>query len=139
MGDELFDILSVSGSALAAERTRMNVVAANLANAHVMKTPEGGPYRRRQVVFEPALEAAASGIPAGGVKAKVVVDRTAGEARYEPGNPNADPQGYVRMPNVSPMFEMVDLMTASRSYEANLAAIRVYRELLQRTITMGGH
>jgi flagellar basal-body rod protein FlgC len=140
MGHEISDAFSVSASALSAERTRMNVVASNLANANVLKTAEGGPYRRRQVVFEPMLDRAmaASGAPnAGGVRARVVVDHSAGELRHDPGNPYADKDGYVRQTNVSPMFEMVDLMTAARSYEANLGAIRVYREMVQKTIQMG--
>lgn len=136
---ELFDSLSVSASALRAERTRMNVVAANLANANVLKTPEGGPYQRRQVVFEPMLERALAGGDAveGRVQAKVVVDRAPGEIKHDPENPYADANGNVRMPNVSPMLEMVDLMTAARAYEANLSAIRIYREMCQRTIQMG--
>jgi flagellar basal-body rod protein FlgC len=140
MKDDPFDVLSVSASALAAERLRMNVAAINLANAHVMKTPEGGPYQRKRVVFEPLLESQTDfgdGVKGGGVAARVAVDTTPGETRYEPGHPHADASGNVRHSNVNTMHEMVDLMTAARSYEANLSAIRVYRELLQRTLQMG--
>lgn len=140
MSDEPFDILRISASALAAERLRMNVAALNLANANVMKTPEGGPYQRKTVVFEPLLAGMApiaDGIDAAPVEAKVVTDRRPGETRYEPSHPHADENGIVRMPNVNSMYEMVDLMTASRAYEANLSAIRVYREMMQRTLQMG--
>jgi flagellar basal-body rod protein FlgC len=140
MENDPFDVMSVSASALAAERLRMNVAAVNLANANVLKTPEGGPYQRKRVVFESLVDSGADfgdGVKAGGVAAKIDVDKTPGETRYEPGHPHADASGNVRLSNVNTMFEMVDLMTASRSYEANLAAIRVYRELMQRTIQMG--
>ena len=142
MSEGPFSSLQVSASALTAERARMNVVAANLANAQVTRTPEGGPYRRRQVVFEPILERASSALgaplPKGVRVSRVEIDRaTPLEKRHDPGHPDADAEGNVLMPNVSPMFEMVDLITAARSYEANLTALRAYRELLQRTIGMG--
>ncbi|HKE00452.1 MAG TPA: flagellar basal body rod protein FlgC [Planctomycetota bacterium] len=142
MNDGPFSSLQVSASALTAERLRMSVIAGNLANAQVTRTPEGGPYRRRAVVFEPILESESrqlgAAIPRGVRVARVELDRaTPFERRHEPGHPDADAEGNVAMPNVNPMFEMVDLITAARSYEANLSAMRAYRELLQRTITMG--
>lgn len=138
----LFPTMDVGASALAAERLRMNVIATNIANANVMKTPEGGPYKRRQVVFETILNQnieggrAAAALTAG-VKAKIEVDRSPGETRHEPGNPFANENGDVEMPNVNPTVEMVDLMTAARSYEANLSAMKIYREMLQKAIQLG--
>jgi flagellar basal-body rod protein FlgC len=142
MNEGPFSSLQVSASALSAERLRMSVIAGNLANAQVTRSPEGGPYRRRAVVFEPILERASTALgpalPRGVKVSRVELDRaTPFERRHDPGHPDADADGNVSMPNVNPMFEMVDLITAARSYEANLSALRAYRELLQRTIGMG--
>lgn len=141
MTDGPFSSFDVSGSALGAERLRMTVIAGNLANANTTRTPEGGPYRRLQVVFEPILQRAFDGAAAvtKGVKvARVEADRVSPfEKKHEPGNPDADANGDVLMPNVSPMLEMVDLLVAARAYEANLLALRTHREMLQKTIHMG--
>ncbi len=141
MSDGPFSSLQVSASALGAERLRMNVIASNLANANVLGTPEGGPYRRRVVVFEPVLQGIASSMrpeASQGVKARVELDRnTPHETRHDPTNAFADAAGDVRLPNVNPMFEMVDLMTAARAYESNLSALKIQREMLQKTIQLG--
>jgi|SRR5262245_30049166 len=137
-----FSSLDVSASALTAERLRMTVIAGNLANANTTRTADGGPYRRQQVVFEPILERALGSPTASlsrGVRvSRVEADRTTPfEKKHEPGNPDADANGDVLMPNVSPMIEMVDLLVAARAYEANLLALRTHREMLQKTIQMG--
>ncbi|MBL8695846.1 MAG: flagellar basal body rod protein FlgC [Planctomycetes bacterium] len=140
MSDGPFPSLDVSASALAAERLRMNVIATNIANANVVNTPEGGPYKKRVVLFEPIFNDIARGLkpaPTLGVRARVDVDKTPGERVHDPSNPYADPQGYVEHSNVKPMFEMVDLMLSARSYEANLSAMKAYREMVMRTIQMG--
>lgn len=140
MGNSPFSSMDVTASALTAERLRMNIIASNIANAGVLRTPEGGPYKRRQVIFETLLNQATkfdNDIPANPIRARIDVDERPGETRHEPGNPYANANGDVVMPNVSPTVEMVDLMTAARSYEANLAAIKVYREMVQKAIQIG--
>ncbi|MBI3818431.1 MAG: flagellar basal body rod protein FlgC [Planctomycetes bacterium] len=138
MTDGPFSSMDVSASALVAERLRMNVIAGNIANANVLRTPDGGPYKRRQVSFESVLAGAtADGETPGMVRAKIEIDNSPGELRHEPGNPYANENGDVVLPNVTPATEMVDLMTAARSYEANLSAIKIYREMVLKSIQIG--
>ncbi len=141
-GNDLFQALDISGSALAAERVRMQVVTTNIANAGVTRTAEGGPYRRREVVFAEELARAIGddrdGIPAGGVRvAGVVPDPSAFERVYRPSHPDADDEGFVAMPNVNVALEMVDLLSASRSYEANLTSVRAFQEMMRQTLAIG--
>ena len=120
----------------------MEVVANNIANAHTTRTAEGGPYRRKQVVFATAFDGAlgnASGSADGmhGVKVLGIQPDSSELPRlYQPGHPDADGQGYVTMPNVQPATEMVDLITASRAYEANLRVLRLYREMVEQALTL---
>ena len=141
----LISALSVSASGMAAQRTRAEVLAENLANAETTRTPEGGPYRRKDVVFasEPAGITFASLMeshlaqPPGGVRvAGVVVDSRAPEKRYMPGHPDADGDGYVAYPHVNPDEDMVDLMSAARGYQANVAAISAVKDMIQRSIDL---
>lgn len=134
--DDLFRCLDVSASGLRAERVRMDVVAQNIANASVTRTASGGPYRRREVLFETLV--GRGGRP-GGVKVKgVVVDPSPLIEVVDPGHPDADADGVVRYPNVKVPFEMVDMITAARAYEANLNLIRTFREMVERALSMGG-
>jgi len=139
----LFSVFDISSSGLAAERMRMNVIATNLANANTTRTPEGGPYRRQLVVFSTALaeelqRARDKGGDLGGVKVLEVVRSTEPFQRvFRPGHPDADKDGYVLMPNVNPVYEMTDMMTATRAYEANLAVVNTFREMLSRTLAIG--
>jgi flagellar basal-body rod protein FlgC len=134
--------IDISSSGLSAERLRMEVIANNIANAHTTRTPDGGPYRRREVVFASAMEdllreedGRGSGLA--GVRVLGVQDDLSDLPRiYQPAHPDADSEGYVRMPNVSLSNEMVDLITASRSYEANLRVLRSYREMMQQTLSL---
>ncbi len=134
----LFQILDVSASGLAAQRLRMETVASNLANAESTRTPEGGPYRRRDVVFEAvpvrpfrsALDAAVRKVRV----ADVVVDPSPPRLKYEPGHPDADPQGFVAYPNVELPVEMVNLVSAARSYEANVTVIEATKSMLLRAL-----
>lgn len=141
----IFSTLEVSGSALAAERQRAEVVAANMANAETTHTPEGGPYRRKEVVFtssgnlpfrmmlagfHPTL---AGTMPAVRVE-RVVDDPTAPLMKYEPGHPDADKNGYVAYPAINPIQEMVDLMGAVRSYQLNASAITASKQMLQQAM-----
>ena len=140
--DKLFSALRISASGLSAERLRMNVIAENIANASATRTPQGGPYRRQMVVFSSVLadtmgEDRAGADDLGGVEAIQVVQSTEPFNRvYIPGHPDANKDGYVLMPNVNTMFEMIDMISASRSYEANLAVIRTFKEMMARTLAI---
>ena len=138
----LFDVLSVSASGMAAQRTRAELLVQNLANAETTRTPEGGPYRRKDVVFESRaatlpfssmfaaqLEAGAEGVAV----AEVVTDNRDPERRYLPGHPDADKDGYVAMPRINPAEDMVDLLGASRGYQANVSAMSAVKDMIQRS------
>lgn len=127
----------VSASGLAAERLRMEVIGNNIANANTTRTPDGGPYRRREVVFATAMDEAATGESMRGVDVvNVQTDSSPLPLVYQPGHPDADANGFVAMPNVSLANEMVDLITANRAYEANLKVLKTYREMVQQTLTL---
>ena len=143
--DSMLSVFDISGSGLSAERIRMNVIANNIANANATETPEGGPYRREQVEFSSVLNktmksGSVSGLERlGGVKVQRVVKSTEPFNQvYIPGHPKADAKGFVNMPNVSVMMEMVDLVTASRSYEANLAVINSTKDMNNRALSIIG-
>lgn len=137
----LFGALDISASGLTAERLRMNVTAENLANAQTTRGADGGPYKRKLVVLQ---EAGAPGRPSfgaqldgamGGVKvAQVAEDSAPDRMVYDPSHPDADAQGYVHMPNVNPVTEMVDLISASRSYEANVTAMQTAKQMYSKTL-----
>lgn len=128
-------IFAISGSALTAQSQRMNVAASNLANADSVTGPDGQPYRAKEVVFQVAAQA---GQQIGGVQVSDVLESSLPEKLiYQPGNPLADPQGYVRMPNVNVVEEMVNSMSASRSYQANIDVLNTAKTLMQKTLTLG--
>jgi flagellar basal-body rod protein FlgC len=133
--------ISASASGLNAERARIEVAVSNLANAESTRSSKGEPYRRRDVVlasdsvtpFEGTLqEAGATGVRV----AAVVEDQTAFKRRYEPSHPDADADGFVALPNVEPAEEMVDMLSAARAYQANLTAISLVRDMLQRALEL---
>jgi flagellar basal-body rod protein FlgC len=153
----LFGAMEMSGSALEAERIRAEVVAANMANAETTRTPEGGPYLRRHVVFtadggsssfssEFASQFAGQPVSAsggfgdaepqfGGVRVSAVVaDQDAVLRRYDPGHPDADKDGYVRYPDINPVTEMVDLMGATRSYGLNASAVEAEKGMISTSL-----
>ena len=138
----LFSAMDVSASALTAQRRRLELLVTNLANAQTTKTPEGGPYRRKDVVFESQsvepfwkVLAEAEQEPLEGVRVKeVITDTKPPVLIYQPNHPDADPQGYVAFPNVNPMEEMANVMAARRSYEANVRAFEAIRELVRRSL-----
>ena len=151
----LFDAIDISASGLSAERLRMDVTAENLANAQTTRSPNGGPYQRREVVLQTAqpngfqmqLARATTGLPGmgsmgsgqtpGGVKAAAIVgDPTPPRQVYDPGHPDANAQGYVLMPNVNPVSEMVDLIASSRSYEANVTAMQTAKSMFSKTFDL---
>ena len=136
----LFGVLQISASALKAERMRAEVVASNLANVETTRTPDGGPYRRRAVVFRSAnfdaeLTAAGMREDASGVEVSgIATDATAPILRYEPSHPDANSQGYVAYPAINPVQEMVDLMGAARAYELNASAVGASKQMIQQSI-----
>ena len=141
----LFSALAVSASGLAAQRARVELLVENLANSETTRTPEGGPYRRRQAVFqsEPApapfrtLLGGAFGEPLTGVAvAEIAVDEGDPEQRYVPGHPDADSNGYVAFPRLNPVEDIVDLNAAVRSFQANLAAMSAVKEMLNRSLDL---
>ncbi len=129
---------------MAAQRTRAEVLAENLANAETTRTPEGGPYRRKDVVFasteidSPFASTFNSELEAaGGVTVSgVITDARPPEKRYMPGHPDADADGYVAFPNVDPASDMVDLMSATRSYEANVASMSAAKDMIERSLDL---
>ena len=144
---DFFTSMEISASGMTAERTRMNVASSNLANATTTETAEGGPYKRRDVVLSSVDgPGGVSGGQAGGfakavsaVKvAGIVQDQNPPRREYDPGHPDADADGYVAYPNVSVVEEMVDMITASRAYEAGVTALDTAVALAERALTIGG-
>lgn len=128
--------INATSSALSAEQVRMDIVAQNIANAYTTKDVDGGPYKRRMVTFESTL-AGADKSQRGVRIGKISQDPKPGEVIHEPGHPHAGPDGLVKMPNVRLPIEMVDLMSASRAYEANLAVARSARTLALKALMIG--
>ncbi|MBO9331391.1 flagellar basal body rod protein FlgC [Achromobacter sp. HZ01] len=135
----LLSIFDIAGSALSAQSQRMNVAASNMANADSVVGPDGQPYRARQVVFQVNPAAGqALGQEIGGVRvAGVVQDPSPLKRVYDPQHPMADEQGYVSMPNVDPVAETVNMIAASRSYQANVEVLNTAKALMQKTLTIG--
>lgn len=137
--DRLFSTMQTAASGLSAERARIDVIAENIANARTTRTPEGGPYRRKLVRFEPLVERSADGSSrVTGVRAaEVVEDVTSPMERLRvPGHPDADADGWVEFPNVNATREMADLITAMRSYEANLAVHESFVQMAERALSI---
>ncbi len=131
----VFNVFNIAGSALSAQGMRLNTVASNLANADSIAGPDGKPYRAKQVVFE-AIPL--SGQAAQGVRVQQVVeDSSPGRMVYDPRNPAADEKGYVTMPNVSVVDEMVNMISASRSYQTNAEVMNTAKSMLLKTLTIG--
>ncbi len=141
----LFSAISVSASGMEAQRTRAELLVENLANSETTRTAEGGPYRRKDAVFQtdtPELPfhsvfAAQLNDQNQGVSvSEITVDTREPEKHYQPGHPDADKDGYVAMPRVNPAEDMVDLIGASRTYQANVAAISAVKDMIQRSIDL---
>ncbi len=131
----VFNVFQVAGSALTAQSMRLNAVASNLANADSIAGPDGKPYRAKQVVFEATP---VEGSAALGVRVKQVVeDASPGRMIYDPRNPAANENGYVTLPNVSVVDEMVNMISASRSYQTNAEVMNTAKQLLLKTLTLG--
>ena len=140
----LFSVLSIGASGMAAQRIRAEMLTENLANAETTRTPEGGPYRRKDVVLESTTaESPFSSVfnahleaPGGVAVSDIVIDQSAPELRYMPGHPDANSEGYVAFPRINPAEDMVDLMGASRNYQANVAAIGAVKDMIQRSFDL---
>jgi flagellar basal-body rod protein FlgC len=134
--------VSVAASALSAERTRIEVAVSNIANAESTRGADGKPYRRRDVVLTTdtvqSFDAALGTASATGVKvAAIVEDKAPARRVFDPSHPDADKEGFVELPNVNPAVEMVDMVGASRAYQANLTAINLIRDLVSRSLELG--
>jgi flagellar basal-body rod protein FlgC len=128
----MFDSLNVSASGMTATQLWMDVISSNLANADSTKTADGQPYRRKEIELSQASPS--FGEVLGGVQVDGIVnDPSPLRQVYDPGNPEADKQGYVAMPNVNPVTEMVDLITASRGYESNVTAMNAAKQMFSKT------
>ena len=131
----VFNVFNIAGRALTAQGMRLNAVASNLANADSIAGPDGKPYRAKQVVFEATPVA---GQAAQGVRVKQVVeDASPGRMIYDPRNPAANENGYVTLPNVSVVDEMVNMISASRSYQTNADVMNTAKQMLLKTLTLG--
>lgn len=138
MSMNLITGVDITADALAAQKTRLDIVAQNIANAQTTRTANGGPYQRQVVSFETELKKQAGGASIQSVSiSQITNDQTPGQKVYNPAHPDAGPDGFVNMPNVNLAYEMVDLITASRSYEANLAFAKDARQLAQKTLDIG--
>jgi flagellar basal-body rod protein FlgC len=141
----LFNLLSVSASGMSAQRVRAELLTENLANSETTRTPEGGPYRRKDVVFTADTTTApfssvfqqVLGPAVNGVRvSEVVEDLREPIKRYMPGHPDANEQGYVAFPNINPAEDMVDLMGASRGYQANVSAMTAVKDMIHRSLDL---
>ncbi len=142
----LFSSLSVSASGMTAQRARAELLVENMANAETTRTPDGGPYRRKDVVFESQqvsspfssiLQSEMDAATTTGVAVSdVVVDQSDPEKRYMPGHPDADKDGYVSFPRINPAEDMVDLVDTSRNYESNVSAISAVKDMIQQSINL---
>ena len=141
----LLTALSVSASGMSAQRERTELLVENLANADTTRTPEGGPYRRKDVVFSSdattsefssLFENQVDGAAVGVRVAEVVTDTRDPEKRYLPGHPDADKDGYVSYPRMNPAEDMVDLLSASRSYQANVSAVSAVKDTIQKSLEL---
>ncbi len=132
-----FGILEVSASALSAQRQRMDAIASNMANARSTKSEEGGPYRKREVVFSTMPVDEGQGTLEG-VQVSNVVKENAFQQVYDPSNPDADKKGFVTMPDINVVEEMVNMMTAYRAYEASVSTFNVSKAMFAKALELGG-
>ena len=139
---DFFTAMEVSASGLSAERTRMNIAASNLANAQTTQAAGGGPYKRRDVTMQSVDVPGVEGTPfqqavKGVAVSQISQDNAPPRLEYDPGHPQANAQGYVAYPNVNPVEEMVDMITASRAYQAGVTALESSVQLAERALTIG--
>lgn len=129
-----YDVLDVAATGLSAQRIRISVISSNMANANTTRTEEGGPYRKKNVVFKQVLE----GEHKGGVKVdKIFEDTKPPRLQYDPTHPDANEEGYVAMPNISPVEEMVNMLEAARAYESNISVLTTAKQLANAALNIG--
>ena len=134
----MMKIFDISGSAVSSQSQRLNVVASNLANVDTVAGPDGKAYKAREVTFQTVLMNTPDGAPGAGVKvSNVTEDQSPGRKMLDPKNPNADADGYVTYSNVNPVDEMVNMISASRSYQNNIEVMNTAKTLLMKTLQMG--
>jgi flagellar basal-body rod protein FlgC len=131
-----FNVFNISASALDAQRKRINVIASNMANVHSTRTEDGEPYKRKDIVFE-AIPVDSKEKLEGVRVSEIVVDNTLPLQVYDPGHPDADKEGYVSMPNINIIEEMVNMMMATRAYEANISAFNMSKDLFMKALEIG--
>lgn len=135
---KIFDGMVISSTGMAAERLRMDLIANNLANINTTRTVEGGPYQRQVAVFAEAMNSARGGVTGAGVRvAGVSRDDSPPQLVHEPGHPDANEDGYVAMPNVNVVNEMVDMITATRAYEANVTSVNAFKGMFLKALEIG--
>ncbi|RNC70709.1 MAG: flagellar basal body rod protein FlgC [Desulfuromonadales bacterium] len=144
---DFFNSMQISSSALSAERTRMNLISSNLANANSTRTAEGGPYKRKDAVFAATqtgetFRAAMDrmrkgGSPSGVQVTQIVEDQNPPRLQYDPSHPDANAEGYVALPNVNVVEEMADMIAATRAYEANVTAVQAAKNMALKTLELG--
>jgi len=145
MGMDVFDSLKISSSALKAERLRLNAISSNIANIETTRTPEGGPYKKREVVFrstgkifEKSLKEKMQGAAIQGVEvAEIRQSDDPPKMIYDPSHPDADAEGQVAMPSINLFEEMADMMTATRAYDANIAAVKATKHMAMKALEIG--
>lgn len=134
--------IDITAGALNAQKTRLDIVAQNIANAQTTRGPDGQPYHRKVVSFETELvRQSNTSTPGAGLQSvrvsSIKDDKSEGQSLYDPQHPDATADGYVKMPNVNMAYEMIDLMTASRAYEANLSVVKNARQMTMRALEIG--
>ncbi|HAW50656.1 TPA: flagellar basal body rod protein FlgC [bacterium] len=141
----VFSGMNISASGMSAERLRMDIISLNIANINTTRTPEGGPYRRKVPIFAPRapqplfnipfVRLPVSVTPGDGVRVlRIEEDATPPKLKYEPGHPDADKDGYVAYPNINLATEMINLITATRAYEANVTAVRAAKQMMTKAL-----
>ncbi|BDV41446.1 flagellar basal-body rod protein FlgC [Geotalea uraniireducens] len=144
---DFFSAMHISSSALSAERTRMNLISSNLANANSTRTAAGGPYKRKDAVFAATQVGETfnstfdrlrqEGSPMGVQVSQIIEDQNPPRLQYDPSNPDANAQGYVALPNVNVVEEMADMIAATRAYEANVTAVQAAKSMALKTLEIG--
>ncbi|PIE59719.1 MAG: flagellar basal body rod protein FlgC [Desulfobulbus propionicus] len=143
---DIFTTFDIAASGLKAQRTRLNTISSNLANVETTSTPEGGPYKKKSVLFQSApvssfdtqLQTQMNQHAEGVKVVKIIEDQEPPQKRYDPTHPDADKDGYISLPNISVMKEMVDMMSATRSYEANTTVIQSAKRMALKALEIGG-
>ncbi|HDM70836.1 MAG: flagellar basal body rod protein FlgC [Thermotoga sp.] len=134
---DIFSIMNISATGMTAQRFRIDVIATNIANAETTRTPEGGPYRRKIPIFAEYVRRYMEGKEIKGVKVAKIVEDDSYRLVYDPDHPDADENGYVKMPNVNVLREMVDLINAQRAYEANVSVFNAVKMMANSALQIG--